>query len=865
MMRGYLLKLIRRRTLRADLEAELAHHREMTESHGNPIGLGYTAIVCEEALDLWRFTILENFLRDLRYAVRQLRKNSAFAATAILSLALGIGLTTSVFTLLNAVALRPLPYPDPDRLVWMTQVLKANSTDEITITPDFLEWRRQNHTFTDLAAYNYITSNLSGLPEPMQVHAVKASASLLPLLGVQPFLGRGFQRQEDLKGHDHVAILSRQLWLRQFAGDPRVIGRPITLDGEQFTIVGVLPRNFAFPGPDPVELMIPLGKDENAELQRNPNGLLTLVRNIVGRLKPEVSLEQARADLTVIQSHLPQLGFHPTITIKMQPLKEHLYGNAKTTSFILIGAAAFLLLIATANVSNLLLVRLILRDREFAVRAALGGSRKRILFQLLTEGSLLGSVGCGAGILLAFVIRRPLFTLSPYHFEGLSSLPFDTRVVAFAISLSFIVTLAFSVIPAVRATEVRLGHAMKAGSYAVSASRGSFRTLSLIASAQIATIFVLSASAGLMIESFWKMRHTSLGFQPDQLVAATLELSGRRYRDKTQQFAFIEALLAQAKTIPGVSSAAITNAGEIPPGEWHATNTFRIESRPLPVWSRHKPIARQEDVSAGYFGIMQIPLLAGRLLKDSDREGEPPVAIVNMAAVWQFFNGEIPLGLRIMTGGPWFTIVGVVGDVKTSGLAAAPEPTLYFPFAQRDGLSDVGVVLKSDLGAATVAAEFRNAVRRIASGQPVAGIQSMNYRLNESVAKPRFTAILLFGFAALALALGLMGVYGVMRCKVNSQLKDLAIRQAVGAQPTDVVSLVLLQSSRIILPGVCLGLLGSILLGRLLSNMLYNTRATDPATLAAVSLSVIAIAIAACLAPAISAARADPLSSLRQD
>jgi putative ABC transport system permease protein len=864
-MRKYLLKLIRRRTLRADLEAELAHHREMTKAHGNPIGLGHTAIMREDALDLWRFTILENFLRDLRYAARQLRKNWAFTATAILSLALGIGLTTSIFTLLNAVAFRPLPYSDPGRLVWMTQILKANSTDEITVTADFLEWRRENHAFIDLAAYNYVTSNLSGLPEPMQVHAVKASASLLPLLGIQPFLGRGFRREEDLKGHDHVAILSRQLWLRQFAADPHIIGRPVTLDGEQFTVVGVLPRDFAFPGPDPIELMIPLGKDEKVELQRNPNGPLTLVQNIVGRLKPGISLEQAKADLTVIQSHLPQLGFHPTITIKMLPLREHLYGNAKTTSFLLIGAAAFLLLIGAANVSNLLLVRLILRDREFAVRAALGGSRKRILFQLLTEGSLLGFLGCGAGVLLAFVIRPPLLTLSPYRIAGLAGVPFDWRVVTFAISLSFIATIAFSVVPAVRAAEVRLGQAMKAGSHAVSASLSSFRTLSLIASVEIATIFILSVGAGLMIESFWRMRHASLGFQPDRLIAATLELSGRRYRNKTQQFAFIEAVLAKSKTIPGVSSAAITNAGEIPPGEWHATNTFKIEGRSMPVWSRHKPIARQEDVSAGYFGIMQIPLLYGRLLKDSDHQGEPPVAIVNMAVVRRFFNGETPIGRRVMAGGPWFTIVGVVGDVKTSGLSTPPEPTLYFPFAQRDGLSDVGVVLQSDLGTATIAAEFRDAVRRIDPSQPVASIQSMNYRLNESVAKPRFTAILLFGFAALALALGLIGVYGVMRCKVNSQLKDLAIRQAVGAQPKDVVSLVLLQSSRIILPGVCLGLLGSILLGRLLSTMLYNTRATDPATLALVSVSVIAIAIAACLAPALSAAHADPLGALRQD
>lgn len=855
-MRRLFLKFFRRGRLHSDLEAELAHHRELSLSHGNPIGLGNTTLIRENALDLWRLTFIEDLLRDIAYAVRQMRRNRAFAVTAVLSLALGIGLITSIFSLLNAVTLRPLPYSDPDRLVWMTQILKwnGNGTDEITITPDFLEWRRQNHAFTDLAGYNYVTRNLTGLAEPVEV---------------QPFLGRNFLKQEDYKGHDQVAILAYEMWQSKFGGDRHVIGRPITLDSQQFTIIGVLPRDFVFPGSNPVQIITPLAKDENAELHHNPNGPVTLVQNVIGRLRRGVTREQAIADLTVIQSNLPQMAFHPTITIKMLPLREHLFGSAKTASFLLIDAAGFLLLIASANVSNLLLVRLMQRDRELAIRTVMGGSRRRIVSQLLTEGALLGVFGCGIGLLLAFWIRRPLFTLSPYRLAGFENLPFDGRVLLFAIALSFVTTLLFALMPAFRATEIRVAEAMKAGQASIAGGRGSLRLLSLITAAEIATIFVLSTGAGLMLESFWRMRYTNLGFQPDRLIAATLQLSGLHYRQRPRQLAFIHELLSQAQALPGVESAAITNAREIPPGEWHATNTFRIEGRPLPVDSRHKPIARQEDVSAGYFGIMQIPLLEGRFFSDSDREGTTPVAVVNRELERRFFHGENPLGHRVRVGGPWCEVVGIVGNVKTSGLAAAPEPTLYFPFAQRDrpteGALDIGVIMRSALGTATIAAEFREAVHKVDPNQPVATVQSMNYRLSESVSKPRFTAVLLSTFASLAVVLGLIGVYGVMGCRVRSQLRELAVRQALGAQPKEVVTHVLRQGLRIVLPGLCIGLFGSLVMSRLLASMLYDTKPNDPLTLLGVAVSVISAALLACLIPAARAARIDPLRTLRQN
>ena len=804
-------------------------------------------------------------LQDLSYGLRTLRRQPGFTMAAGLSLALGIGATTAIFAVLNAVALRPLPYADAERLLWMTQILRKNSTDEVTITPHFLEWRRQNHTFTDLAGYYYQTRNLTGPGEPLELHTAKASASLLPLLGVEPAMGRNFMKEEDYKGRDQVALLGHDLWQRQFGGDPRILGRAITLDGVPFTVVGVLPRNFVFPGPDPIQLITPLGKNEAAELEYK--GWMTIVSNVIGRLKPGVTPEQARAELTVIQSRLPVPAFRPTIDIKMLPLRDHLFGNAKAAGFVLVAAAGFLLLIACANVSNLLLARLMQRDKELAIRTVLGGTRARLILQLLTESALLGLLACAAGVVLAWWLRRPLLALSPYRVSGLERLPFDGRVLGFAVALGLLTTILFGLMPAFRATGVRLAEAVKVGEAAVVGGRGSLRVLSIVAAIEISTILILSTGASLMLQSFWKIRYSNLGFQPDRLVAATLKLTAPRYREKAQQLAFTRQLLDRSQNLPGVQSAAITSAGEIPPGDWHATNTFAIEGRRQPLGGA-RPIARYPTVSSGYFGIMGIPLLQGRLLEDSDGENSAPVVVVNQALAHRYFNGENPLGKRIRTGGddqPWCAIAGIVGDVKTSGLAAAPEPAIYFPYRQTDGLAEIGLMMRSPLDAGIIASELRKAVASLDPNQPISSVQAMEDRLSESVSKPRFTTALLCAFAGLAVVLGIIGVYGAMGCRVRWQLREVAVRQALGAQRSDVVRHVLRQGFAIIVPGLCLGLLGSVVLSRLLTSMLYEVPANDPITLAAVSTGLIVAALLACWIPAMRAARTDPLESLRHN
>jgi putative ABC transport system permease protein len=544
-----------------------------------------------------------------------------------------------------------------------------------------------------------------------------------------------------------------------------------------------------------------------------------------------------------------------------------LFGNAKAASYVLVAAAGFLLLIACANVSNLLLARLMLRDKELAIRTVLGGSRTRLILQLLTESTLLGVLACAAGIVLACWLRRPLLALSPYRVSGLEHLPFDGRVLGFSVGLGLLTTFLFGLMPAFRATGIRLAEAIKVGETAVVGGRGSLRVLSMVAALEISTILILATGAGLMLQSFWKIRYSNLGFQPDRLIAATLKLAGPRYLEKTQRLAFIKQLLERAQNLPGVESAAVTSAGEIPPGTWHATNSFAIEGRVQPLGGP-RPIARYPTVSAGYFGIMGIPLLRGRLLENSDGDYAPPVVVVSQMLAHRYFNGENPIGRRVRTGGdgqPWCAIAGVVGDIKTSGLTAAPEPTIYFPYRQTDGLTEIGLVMRSPLDAGIIASELRTAVTGLDPNQPISSIQAMGDRLSESVSKPRFTTALLCAFAGLAVVLGMIGVYGVMGCRVRWQLREVAVRQALGAQRRDVVWHVLRQGFAIILPGLCLGLPGSVALSRLLSSMLYEVPANDPLTLAAVSAGLVGVALLACWIPAMRAARVDPLESLRHD
>lgn len=462
-------KLILRPRLYADLQAELAHHRERSKENENPIGLGNLTDVIESIIDERRFNFVENTWRDGLLAVRRLRKNPAYASTAIGSIALGIGVCTAMFTILNAVVLRPLPYADSDKLVWITQVLKANSTDEVTFTADFLEWRSDNRTFEGLAAYNEYTRSLTGITEPMQVRTVKASSALLPILRIQPLLGRNLPVSADTAGHEKVAMLSYSLWRSRFGSDPSIVGRPVLLDGEQYIVTGVLPRSFQFPGSEPIDIITGLGKNEAGELARDGK-VFTIVRNVIGRVKPGVANEQARQDLMAIQAHLPLPPWSPTITIKLIPLRDHLFGNAKTVSLVLVAGSLLFLLIASTNVGSLSLVQLMRRDREIAVRRVLGATRSRVLWQIGIEGWIIVFLAIGPALLVTFGIRNLLLAFGPYRTGIYGDLPIDLRVLAFAGLLVMAAILILGALPALRISDFQLSGAIAAGQTQLPAS-----------------------------------------------------------------------------------------------------------------------------------------------------------------------------------------------------------------------------------------------------------------------------------------------------------------------------------------------------------------------------------------------------------
>lgn len=527
------------------------------------------------------------------------------------------------------------------------------------------------------------------------------------------------------------------------------------------------------------------------------------------------------------------------------------------------------LLIASANVGSLALVRLMQRDQELAIRKALGAARSRVISQLVIESTLLAAVACVLGVAGALGIRWFLTAFGPYRTDIFAHLPFDTRVFAFAGVLLVCTVLVFGLLPAIRMSDFRVSERLAAGQISIAGKRHNLHLLSLVAACEIAVVIALSSSAALMLKSFWNMRYKELGFEARHAIGATLNLNTRRYRDKARQFSFIDRLLDRVAAIPGIESAAITAASEIPPGEGHATNVVKIEGRPLAVDSRRKALMRPQAVSAAYFEVLHIPLMAGRFLRDTDRRGSLPVVVVNHQFAHRYFPHESALGHRLETGeteNTLYTIVGVVGDVKTSGLATAPEPVVYTPYDQTDGqrLRGLGIVMQSSLPMASIAPEFRNVVKSIDPEQPIATMETIDGRLNASVSRPRFTAHVLFFFAFAGILLAMIGVYGVIACRVRSHVREIAVRQAVGATPWDVLVHILGHGVRFIFPGVAAGVAVALMANRLISSLLFEVKPEDPTSLALVCAGITTIAFCAVFVPALRVSRLDPLLSLRE-
>ena len=803
---------------------------------------------------------------DLKFACRQLHKNPGFTAVAVLTLALGIGANTAIFSLVNGVLLKPLPYPDSDRLVALFNNQREQGQDFVGLTaPAFVDWRSQNTSFEDLAAYQPGGFDLTGNGDPARLFGIRASASLFPLLRVQPMLGRNFTATEDSEGNKRVAILGNRLWQERFNHSRDVLGKSITLDGNVYSIIGVMPAGFRFAGND-ADVWVPMGF-ESWELENRGGHNY----QAIGRLKPGVTLEQARTEMTTITARLGQQfeadrGWGAT----MLPLRDQLVGDAKRPLFILFGAGGFILLIACSNIANLLLARASRRVREFAIRGALGAGHPAIIRQLVLESLALAVAGAVAGWFLAQVSLSLVLKLGSVGLPRLENVRLDGAVAAFSMLVTLLTGLAFGLVPAWFASRVNLTEALNDSARGSSSGRGHWLRNGFVA-AQLAFALVLLIGAGLMLRSFANIRAVDPGYQPDHILTASLFMPDSRFPGNSfnERAPFRKAFLAQvverAAALPGVESAAVVMG--LPLTDVGGDMQVFVLGRPEPKPSDPQQ-AGYSQVSPNYFQTMGTPLLRGRHFDSHDTVEAPLVAIVNESFVRTFFpNGDtIGQRLRVMDGyrDRPTEIVGIVRDTRQRSLTAPPGPEMYFPIMQRCWFTGQ-LVLKTKGDPLSMIPSLTKAVAGLDSRQPLYAVRTLSSLMADSYAQQRLQMLLLALFAAVALTLALVGVYGVMACVVAQRRREIGVRLALGAQRTDVLRLILRHGLGLTLLGLAIGFAVALTLTRVMRSQLYEIGPTDPLTFIAVSLMLLAVALVACWFPARRAAKVDPMVALRHE
>ena len=820
----------------------------------------------ESLRDSRSYPAIEWLLQDFAQALRQIRTAPRFMVSAATILALGIGAITAMFSVVNAALLRPLPYAAAERLVWIGEVLKRNTADEVTLTPNFLEWRRRSQVFSAMAAYNPVPRTLMTDDGVQPLNTVKASAALLPVLEANTLLGRPFLPNEDHKGQDRVAILSYGLWQQAFGGERAVIGRSIKLDDGSYQVVGVLPREFYFPTLPSIDLMTPLGKNEAAELTR-AEGTTTVVRNVIARMKPGVTIERARGEMETIESNLAPPDFLSGVqmSVKVIPLQDRFVGDLRRGMLTLMCAAGCFLLLVCVNVASLLLGRGETRRKEIAIRAALGASRGRVIQQLLMESLVLALLGSGIGMVIAFGLRNLLLHLIPRTLPGPMTFPFDAQVLGFAFLCAITTALVFGIAPALSAVKADPSAALTSDGRTISGGARRQRWLNGLVSAQMAIAIVLLTGGGMMLRTLWNLRYRDLGFSTDRAVTATVHLNRARYRSAAQQTLFVDRVLERMRSVPGVEAAGF---GILPPGEGYATNGFAIEGRGEPP-QRRRPTARQYSASPGYFRMLGVALRSGREFEESDSPTALPVALVNEAFARSQFPGESPIGHRIRSepNQPWRTIVGVVSNVSTAGLGKPAELAYFVPHRQAGlvGGEGAGFLVRGAIDTSSLASFIRKVVAELDPQQPLARIEMLEQRLNDSVRRPRLAAALLALFAALGLLLAATGLHSVMFVLVQSRFREIGVRLALGGRPRDIIMMILRSSLRVMLAGLLAGVCLAISLTQLLQSMWYGVSPTDPFTLAGSAAVLVLAGLAAVSQPAWQASRVDPMDVLRNE
>jgi putative ABC transport system permease protein len=881
-----------------DLEQDIREHIEIETQDNIGRGMspedarhaamrkfGNVTRVKEETREVWSFLWIEHLLQDIRFGVRMLRRSPGFAAAAVLTLALGIGANTAIFSVVNAVLLRPLAYRDSPSLVNIWGKFEKDGIPQNWISePEYWDLLDHNESFAQVAAYALGgRANLTRVDAPpVQVSEASTTADVLPMLGIVPVVGRSFSGEEDKPGHSHYVLLSYALWESQFGGDPNIVAKPVQLDGEAYSIVGVLPKQFSLGGKQ--DLWVPLGLD-----RAKPQGRGSHYLHVVGRLKPGVNPVQASAALVTLAGDLRR-GYpndygpeSKNFDMYMVPVKEQLIGRIRPALLVLLGAVVFVLLIACANVANLMLARASAREKELAIRAAMGAGRTRLVRQLLTESLLLGLAGGLLGLVLAYWGVNALRALVPPNTPRMDEVQLDSAVLAFTFGVSLLTGLFFGLVPSWHIARNDLREALSEAGRGTSVSGKTLHLRSWLVVSELALAVLLLVGAGLLIRSFNRLLDVSPGFQTQHLLTMELSLPEKTYPDGAPVQKFFTELLASVKTVPGIQSAGAVS--QLPLSDSYTSGSVFFEDTSIPDIPKLAILGNlpymeidQRAATSEYFQAMQIPLVRGRLLNEADDASALLVAVVDTNFAHRFWPQGDAIGRRVSidtmpNSNPqmprWRTIVGVVGHVKHYALDVEGREQIYFPhrqplfgvFAPRD--MTLAVRTSQDPGSVTNA--IRERIFAIDKGLPPYNIATMDQLVSTSVAQPRLNLSLLVAFAVLALVLAAVGVYGVMAYAVTQRTHEFGIRTALGASPTDVLKQVFLEGGRLAALGLALGLIAALLLTRLMASLLFGVSPSDPITLGLVAVILALVAFAACYIPARRAARVDPVIALRYE
>lgn len=803
---------------------------------------------------------MQTLIQDVRFGARLLLKKPGFTFIALLTLALGIGANAAIFSVVNAVLLRPLPFKEPERLVMMRETKLPQFSEFAVATGHFLEWIKQNQSFEQLIAMRPARLNLTVPGNPELLRGMQLSSGFSAMLGVQPQLGRDFLPAEAEPGRNNVVLLSHQLWQRRFGSDPAIVNQTIPLEGQRYTVIGVMPAGFQFIDRQSEFWTLIAFTAQDAQ----NHGGHSLSR-VIGQLKPGVTLEQARSEMSTIAGRLAaQHAVNQGWDVKIMPLLEFTVRQIKPALLVLLAAVACVLLIACANVANLLLVRAAGRQKELAIRTALGAGRARIMRQLLTESVLLALVGGVLGVLLAKWGTDLLLTLAPQDLPRLQNVSLDGRALGFTAALTLLTGVFFGLVPAWQAAQPNLHNVMNEGTRG--STEGGRRQLlrSSLVVLEVAASLVLLIGAGLLIKSFWQLQKVEPGFQADHALTLQVSLPERKYATEPQQVAFFQQLLEQVQALPGVQAVGATSL--VPLSDDDFVLGFEAEDQaPLP------PGVGQSTnffaVSAGYFQAMGIPLLQGRLLDEHDTAGSRHVAVINQTMAQKIFPNQNPIGKRLTFGSrdrnpDWYEVVGVVGDVKHYGLDQATTLQTYEPFTQQT-FSAMSLVVRTTGDPTALTPAIRQAVLKLDKEQPVSGVVTLAQLVRTAVAQRQFSTLLLAVFAAVALVLAVVGIYGVLGYAVSQRTHEIGIRLALGASQRDVLRLVVGHGLALTLAGIGTGLAVSLVLTRLLKTLLFGISPTDPLTFLLIPLILLASALLACWLPARRATQVNPLVAMR--